>query len=361
MKIDLLLNLVQNPGQSAGAAMPELEALVAEYPYFSAAQLLLLKQYKLQNSSRYQRQLRQVAMRLPDRDQVFSLVEDWHEAPDVPVASNQEDVVEMHSKAVQNAEDFRTDLKEAEVQEAIPEVAEETMETKLLITEDAVETPQTLSYAEAENEVQAEEVLAQVPESNAEVVAITIQDEQPELQQPSEVKESEGRLITTAEDPAPQATKKPLASESTQAEVIDEALDFMQTRHDRLGWFRFFAGKPLREQPDEVLDRLYQEHMQQDFLQAETEVSKAQSTDLKAVINHSEAVPSSKELEEEVKRLAYESISDEDLPASETLAGIYAAQHDYKKAIRIYQKLVLKFPDKITYFADLIEELRKKL
>jgi tetratricopeptide (TPR) repeat protein len=46
---------------------------------------------------------------------------------------------------------------------------------------------------------------------------------------------------------------------------------------------------------------------------------------------------------------------------SGTLAGIYAAQHDYKKAIRIYQKLILKFPDKMSYFARLIEELRGKV
>lgn len=43
---------------------------------------------------------------------------------------------------------------------------------------------------------------------------------------------------------------------------------------------------------------------------------------------------------------------------TETLAGIYAEQGYYAQAIHIYEKLILAYPEKNTYFAALIEKLK---
>jgi hypothetical protein len=48
---------------------------------------------------------------------------------------------------------------------------------------------------------------------------------------------------------------------------------------------------------------------------------------------------------------------DEDL-VTETLARINAKQGNYKKAIRMYEKLCLKFPEKMPYFVDLIQKIK---
>ena len=44
---------------------------------------------------------------------------------------------------------------------------------------------------------------------------------------------------------------------------------------------------------------------------------------------------------------------------SENLAIIYKNQGKTKKAIEIYEKLILKFPEKEAYFATRIEDLKK--
>lgn len=62
-------------------------------------------------------------------------------------------------------------------------------------------------------------------------------------------------------------------------------------------------------------------------------------------------------LENKAKKSAEDQLS----LVSETLADIYTNQGLYTKAIDVYHKLSLKYPEKSSYFADRIAELEKKL
>ena len=45
---------------------------------------------------------------------------------------------------------------------------------------------------------------------------------------------------------------------------------------------------------------------------------------------------------------------------TETLAAIYADQGYYDKAIEVYAKLILLYPEKSAYFATLVNEIKSK-
>ena len=59
--------------------------------------------------------------------------------------------------------------------------------------------------------------------------------------------------------------------------------------------------------------------------------------------------------------MARQSVADTDELATETLATIYMSQANYAKALKVYETLMLKNPDKKAHFAGLIKKTKDKM
>jgi len=68
----------------------------------------------------------------------------------------------------------------------------------------------------------------------------------------------------------------------------------------------------------------------------------------------------SKKAPDVVAEIARLSVTENTALASETLADLLASQQLYDKAAKMYERLIMKFPEKSAYFAAKIEKLKKK-
>lgn len=139
------------------------------------------------------------------------------------------------------------------------------------------------------------------------------------------------------------------------------------------------VSRPVSKSEKEALiqDRLRQIEKEQQYQQeAETKPQNnsatSKQTEKKQNINANELIerfiqnPPRIEPDEDLDfseetQIADDSLKEKEEFISETLARIYERQNKTKKAIEIYQKLSLKFPEKKRYFADQIEKLHNKL
>ncbi len=382
MKIDRLLAFTRQPELLREDETQDLEELVKEYPYFTTAQWLLTLKYKSQNSSRFNRQLQKTAVYAPDQQhltlalheelqQLLTLSTHPDEQPETAATRDTGEATGVNFSFNQGQNSLSEPETLAEETPAESEMTAETFwepennpakESAILPEKPGFEPLRLPSEAPEVEEMETEDIGAAAAGNEPETGVISgLAEAGSAANMLPESDQATGAGEDRLGEIQPEIVGEKVVSET---EVVTSPADtdtFLQTAHDRLSWFRFYAGKPLREQPDDVLEELYLEHMSGDLLQAEPATMEELRNDLKAIINHDTEVGRDKEIEAEIRRLAYESISDEELPASETLAGIYESQKDYKKALRIYQKLMLKFPDRMTYFAGLVANTKAKL
>ncbi len=487
MNIDRLIAYTRDPSTIGQDDTEDLEQLLADYPYFTAAQHLLALKYRKQNSSRYNRQAQRAACQAPDQLRLAFLLEEplaqwssqlktWTEEglnvvpqlkvvetttaevsaedtatlgalveevvieasfdeasteavsdleqtvlqtsavdtmqveTEVPelseVANDEEEIASLQenlmsaqqepatpvgenleilhdeSHPVEEPEDSGSRLSQedsvvpinpveepAEESLAVPEPieleveenrVEETLEQEVEMVDETNETPEVQEMAAIEPETSLVEEIMPPIEAILELeeldATLELDDLTPAIEQEVVV---EPEHTVSLNHIGISMEHDILADEDKKAPMVEQ--EFLRGRHERKMWFRFFAGKPWHEQPEDVLEEMYMQHMAGDFLQAKSADFEEIKEELKAVINHEPEVKRDVAMEAEIRRLAWESVSDEELPASETLAKIYEEQKDYKKALRIYQKLMLKFPDRMTYFAALVENAKSKL
>ena len=310
-----------NPLLLEPAHIAELQQLVLEFPYFQAAHLLLTLAGKRHDARVYQQSLQKTAIVASSRLQLYHLVESMD--------------LEAHKIQIQE---------ETPVQEAAQEL-------NIL---KAAELSTGFSEAEAAKTVQLQEdtVLAEL-----EVPALPVKPAEPKKTEEIKFEEEIGKQVVNAFVEreilkTPQAHKVPVVQEP---ESFGDWLSFLKKNNGQSygeisGAVDKARAKKEREKERDYLGGL--EKFEDRKQKNKAIIDKIIETNPGLIRNKEEPkfyTPDTK---------AKESLLENEHLVTETLARIYALQGSVNKAVRAYEILSLKYPQKSAYFASLIEKLK---
>ncbi len=337
----------------------ELETLVEKFPYFQHAHLLLAKKYQQQNNPRFDQQLQLAALYTQDRELLYAIFNEKAVAVTLPQLPKTE-VIEPQAEEAQQY--LATELNEPVTEPVIElqpdtksslEVAEVNTETEVLFTEVEPNLDLTEQDNLEEQLVVAEEHKEEVQsEPLIEVDTLrTIADAQEEYQQ----------IVQQVTEPEPEVKEE-------ETDVVTEHVEQFSAAepHTFDEWLKAYTGGetpkiaqleqeivPVEpEQQDEELEKLYLTNIPvnlQELVEEETNYSKGLDKFIEEQIQKHKGVT--------VKATANENELDPEL-VTETMAKVYEMQKKYQKAIKCYQTLGLKYPEKFDFFAARIHYLK---
>ncbi|MGQ9620632.1 MAG: hypothetical protein ACUVTX_06550 [Bacteroidales bacterium] len=330
------LGLMNNTGEIDRAAITELKELVEIYPWFQSAHLLLLKGLHNTGDVKFDNQLKQSALSLGSREVLYYL---------------------LHPVATEKTVTEKPPVKDIELSE-IPDSMQVVIDT-------GKNSEEIIRMLEREAENAA--IISGAGAKDRESPVVITND--------SEIDESGTvRIIYNEGD-----------------EKVEEAVIFIDpsiSTDGRYDLLELDESSTISEVPEEIPGRIQVE--EQHGVQEESpakihlEISDETPVEITAGIEQTEPVSGEKSAEisqadlidrfilinpkiEPAREKKDEPVIDISKPyteaqsgfVTETLAKIYVRQGYYSKAMDIYEKLSLKYPEKSSYFASQIEEIKK--
>ena len=313
MQAKEFINYIKNPNSLEKNSVKELQKLVNDFPYFQSAHLLLSLASKKWDASVYQKSLKKTAIVVTNRSHLFNLIQKVDISNIVIEDSN-------HQKLV------------------VEEVLEPTDSTKEL------------------NILKATELL--IENSDSEISETGIQQ----------------KTKPNAEDVLENEIAKQVVGAIVEKQMFnlsDTQLVFKQNKEPEnfTDWLRLIQKSNKQLSAENILD-----------------TNTENNTDIKTRLEKGKIITQESALNKKLKNLALidkiienspgqikikddqkfyspehnakESLLENEHLVSETLAKIYALQGSVNKAVRAYEILSLKFPQKSAYFASLIQKLK---
>lgn len=414
-----ILEWVKKPGLSGREEGAQLDALLQSYPYFQTAQLLYIKNLHNQGSFLYNNQLKTAAIYVADRKVLYDLIKrkDVVELIEEKTVSKIETVAppevqkqEVESappkfpekRFVSNPDEWEAGMlrqlqllhhwRGKEKEEVKPKEEIQPLVNFIQVPEQKVipSENQEQEIPDAKDELNTLLYVLVEPGQSEDIGEEITEEPIAENELPAEVTKWEIHHIEDAEDQKEEPNvQAEIPTDPVQQDILVEAIHsvFELEADDTLpdvSELKTVSENISKEESEKPIESTQQESErnidQMSFaswvasLKQNVPVESAEKEkveDRKTILTSSGEELIERFIKEEpriqVKKsgffnpvnMAKKSVQESDEFITETLARIYAKQGNIPKAIRAYQKLSLKFPEKTAYFAALIEELKR--
>jgi len=294
------IQYLSHPEKLNGHSIDALEKLVQEYPYFQMGRMLYLKNLHNENSIAYEKNLHITSAYAPSGKVLYNLIKkrvSKEEVGSVQMAVGKEQPIIKESQPT--------------AKEILPK-----LETIVILQEMLIagkeETPAS---------------------------PIKAKDDDMQLLEKQMLREAYRVSMTV--DLLEKSDKEPQAKEKVTPTQISQ-------HHSFNDWMKVVSGKTpgsIKEEPSTALK--------------ETKRAKSNIIDNFILEETAKSTPKSKVEFYSAENMAKKSIQDDENFVSETLAKIYLKQGNLPKALRSYEILLVKHPEKIHIFAPLLEKIKK--
>ncbi|MES2513870.1 MAG: hypothetical protein V4580_06975 [Bacteroidota bacterium] len=344
MQQQQFIDIIKNPHQIEAANLAGLELLVNEYPFFESAHLLYTKGLHKYQAINYSRQLRKTAVVVNSRTVLYELL---HQ-PEKHAIAAKEPVVE---DKVQEIEEPKVDVIEIEIPKKVSPVTITSDDIKVIY----VNTVPSINTVTLTKEDSIKESL---DNSEMDIIKSIENETEVPVQDFNEVKLNETieqeinksiiqSYVETDIIKTPDLNKEPVSEPNSFTEwlkaVQKDAHTFqIETKTER---------KPIKEKDEKDEKKVENDKKPAFFSQNKQLIDKIIESDPGRI-----KLGTGKFFTPAID--AKQSLLENEHLVTETLAKIYALQGNISKAIRAYEILSLKFPQKSVYFASLIEKLK---
>ena len=403
-----LIEYIRKPQLLDENSLGKIKEVVRSYPYFHTAHLLILKNLKDINDRYFADQLTFSSLYTVDRDKMFRVVHGYD--PGAPEPENLQNVEgESDDKAVEDNYGAETQFSReksfvGESRDFLEKNEEYSKE--FVIKEEKCPEEQPVDEAHEEEPKEAQplsETHAEEPKEEQPVDKAHEEDTRREQSgDKTHEEETKAEEISDKEDEKDEKTGAD-SEESLADKVLREIEDYRFRKLEKPSLYRQDVGNKddnedqsfLFDESEEIYNKVQpqsvseQEDKEKDTeggllefesgsshlnepgqesgetaeaAESESENTESETGDLidKFLKNNPRIEPPA-DLPKEVEQvdISSESARESEEFFTETLAKVYLQQKHYNKAIYAYEKLSLKYPEKYSYFAKQIEEIKR--